>query len=40
MAKTESFITWNETFRWPKGRGLKGVMFIVSDSHGGLPSDL
>ena len=36
IGDTESFSTWDETFRWLKGRGLKGVMFVVSDSHGGL----
>ena len=36
MGDTESFATWDETFRWLKGRGLKGVMFVVSDDHGGL----
>ena len=27
MGDTESFSTWEETFRWLKGRGLKGAMF-------------
>lgn len=36
IGDTESFATWDETFRWLKGRGLKGVMFIVSDDHSGL----
>lgn len=36
MGDTERFATWEEMFRWLKGRGLKGVMFVVSDSHGGL----
>lgn len=36
MGDTESFATWDETFRWLKGRGLKGVMLVVSDHHGGL----
>ena len=36
IGDTESFSTWDETFRWLKSRGLKGVMFVVSDSHGGL----
>ena len=36
MGDTESFATWDETFRWLKGRGLKGVMFVISDDHGGL----
>lgn len=34
IGDTESFVIWDETFRWLKGRGLKGVMFVVSDSHG------
>ena len=36
IGDTESFATWDETFRWLKGRGLKGVMFVVSDDHSGL----
>ena len=36
MGDTESFATWDETFRWLKSRGLKGVMFLISDQHGGL----
>ena len=36
IGDTESFSTWEETFRWLKGRGLKGVMFVISDQHGGL----
>jgi putative transposase len=36
IGDTESFATWDETFRWLKGRGLKGVMFVISDNHGGL----
>ena len=36
IGDTESFATWDETFRWLRGRGLQGVMFVVSDSHGGL----
>jgi putative transposase len=36
LGDTESFATWDETFRWLKGRGLKGVMFLISDQHGGL----
>lgn len=36
IGDTENFATWDETFRWLKSRGLKGVMFVVSDSHGGL----
>ena len=37
IGDTESFSTWDETFRWLKSRGLGGVMFVISDSHGGLP---
>ena len=36
IGDSESFATWDEAFRWLKGRGLKGVMFVVSDEHGGL----
>lgn len=36
MGDSESFATWDETFRWLKSRGLKGVMFVISDAHGGL----
>ena len=36
IGDTESFATWDETFRWLKGRGLQGMMFVVSDNHGGL----
>ena len=36
IGDTESFATWDETFRWLRGRGLKGTLFIISDDHGGL----
>jgi transposase-like protein len=36
IGDTESFATWEETFRWLKGRGLKGIMYIISDQHAGL----
>ena len=36
IGDTESFATWDETFRWLKARGLAGVMFVISDNHGGL----
>lgn len=36
IGDTESFATWDETFRWLKGRGLQGVMFVISDQHAGL----
>lgn len=36
IGDTESFSTWDETFRWLKQRGLKGVMYVISDQHAGL----
>lgn len=36
IGDSESFATWDETFRWLKSRGLKGVVLVISDSHGGL----
>ena len=36
IGNTESFATWDETFRWLKARGLKGVAYVISDQHGGL----
>lgn len=36
IGDTESFATWDETFRWLKARGLKGVAYVISDQHGGL----
>jgi len=36
IGDTESFATWDETFRWLKGRGLRGTMFVISDAHQGL----
>lgn len=36
VGDTESYATWEETFRWLKSRGLKGVLFVVSDQHAGL----
>jgi len=27
IGDTESFATWEETFRWLKGRGLKGILY-------------
>ena len=36
MGDTESDTTWEEMFRWLKGRGLSGVYFVISDAHGGL----
>lgn len=36
IGDSESFATWDETFRWLRSRGLKGVAFVISDQHGGL----
>lgn len=36
IGDTESYATWEEAFKWLKSRGLKGMMFIVSDQHAGL----
>lgn len=36
IGDSESFATWDETFRWLKKRGLKGVAYVISDQHGGL----
>lgn len=36
IGDTESFTTWEETFRWLKGRGLKDILYIISDQHAGL----
>jgi putative transposase len=36
IGDTESYATWEEAFKWLKSRGLKGVMYVVSDQHAGL----
>lgn len=36
IGDTESYATWEEAFKWLKARGLKGVMYVVSDQHAGL----
>ncbi|HEM1535633.1 TPA: IS256 family transposase [Legionella pneumophila] len=36
IGDTESYATWDEAFKWLKSRGLKGVMYVVSDQHAGL----
>lgn len=36
IGDTESYATWEETFRWLKARGLTGVMYVISDQHAGL----
>lgn len=40
IGDSESFATWDETLRWLKGRGLNGVMFVISDEHSGLKQAL
>lgn len=36
IGETESYATWEEAFKWLKSRGLKGVVYIISDQHSGL----
>jgi putative transposase len=36
QADTESEATWSEVFEGLKGRGLRGVQYVVSDDHQGL----
>ena len=36
LGDSESYTTWDEMFRWLKGRGLSGVVFVISDDHGGI----
>ena len=36
IGNAENFSSWDETFRWLKERGLKGVAYVISDQHGGL----
>ena len=36
MGNSESEMSWLETFRWMKQRGLHGVDHIISDNHSGL----
>jgi len=36
LGDSESYTTWDKMFRWPKGRGLSGVVFVISDDHGGI----
>jgi putative transposase len=36
IGDSESFSTWHEMFVWLRGRGLKGVQYVISDSHAGL----
>ena len=36
IGDSESFATWDETLRWLKQRGLRGVVYAISDDHAGL----
>ncbi|EQD53318.1 transposase mutator type, partial [mine drainage metagenome] len=36
IGDSESFATWNDFFRGLQARGLKGVWWVISDSHAGL----
>ncbi|EQD53275.1 transposase, mutator type, partial [mine drainage metagenome] len=36
IGDSESLATWNDLFKWLKGRGLKGVRWVISDRHAGL----
>lgn len=36
IGDSESYTSCEEMFRWLRGHGLRGVMFLISDSHGGL----
>ncbi|EQD55192.1 transposase, mutator type, partial [mine drainage metagenome] len=36
IGDSESFATWNDCFKGLKARGLKGVWWVISDSHAGL----
>ena len=36
IGNTESYVTWDETFAWLKGRGLKDIAYVISDEHAGL----
>ncbi|EQD55104.1 transposase, mutator type, partial [mine drainage metagenome] len=36
IGDSESLATWSDFFRGLKARGLKGVWWVISDSHAGL----
>ena len=36
IGDSESFAVWEDFFKGLKGRGLKGVLWVISDSHAGL----
>lgn len=36
IGDSESFTTWDEIFQWLRERGLRGVVYVISDHHKGL----
>jgi putative transposase len=36
LGNSESYSSWDEMFKWLKSRGLKEVLFVISDNHTGL----
>jgi len=36
IGDSENYTTWEEMFKWLKGRGLSGVYFVISDDHCGI----
>ena len=36
IGDSESFAAWEDFFKGLKGRGLKGILWVISDSHAGL----
>ena len=36
LGDSESFLSWDELLKELKGRGLKGVSYVISDNHTGL----
>ena len=36
IGDSENYTTWDDMFKWLKGRGLSGVYFIISDDHCGI----
>jgi transposase-like protein len=36
IGDSENYTTWDDMFKWLKGRGLSGVYFVISDDHCGI----
>ena len=36
IGDSENYSTWEDMFKWLKGRGLSGVYFVISDDHCGI----